>query len=403
MIQQVKLFFSNPRLTHLNFVIMDSKFRTLWSHHQNPAMTLHFSLVAENFLKFIKPHANEAFWSNSPQVGSLTTDSHLFFSQLFSLQGESYFVVFDFPMFGLKPFPPVPLDLQKTALQQSATLQQIVAQFSAGDHTLETLIEQIQNIQTEMLHFAQMCLIAEKNFHFFSEREKLFINQKSLIKEKFKENPVSSVNKQILIEGALIKLQLHVSEEQIIFDFSETQMKKHWGWPESMTNSLCYYMARHFFPLHDANHSSFSFLKIIHSRQSPLAAKDFSFEKHQSALNTFFIFLQKTLEAISHRFVLKESVVFEKLGLKELEFLRHNDRIRVRLNSLAPKSTDRLQICYRQKTMNLCDFKQLFPETVVTLNYPQVELTLPRDFKPIGHSEFWNLEKNKHTYKITLS
>jgi hypothetical protein len=403
MIQQMRLFFSNVQIAHLNFVIMDSKFRTIWSHHQNPALTLHFSLAAENFLKFIKPNANEAFWSNSLQVGALSADSHLFFSQLFTLQGESYYGVFDFPMFGLKPFPPFPLDLNKTPEQQSTTIQQIVSQFSSGNQCLETVIEQIQNIQTEMKHFSQLCLAAEKKFSFFSEREKLFSHQKTLIKEKFRENPVSSVNKQVMIDGTLIKLQLNVTEEQLVFDFSETQMKQNWGWPESMTNSFCYYMTRHFFPLRDANHSSFSFLKIIHSRQSPLAAKEFSFEKHQTALNEFFIFLQKSFEAISHRFVLKDQIIFERLGLKELEFLRHTERIRIRLKPLEPKSADRLRIVYRQKTLSLCDFKQLFPETTIALKYPKVEMTLPRDFKPIGHSEFWALEKNKHTYVMKLS
>jgi hypothetical protein len=386
--RKLSLFFSHSRFDEYNFAVMDSKFRTVWSHHNNPTLKLHLSLVAENFLKFIKPNKNEMFWSNSNQVGSLSPNSHLFFSQLMTVAGEPFFVVFDMTIFGFKAFPPVPLELKPDLSHQASTINQLATQFSLGVQSAESISSQIQEIQNKILFFIELCLAAEKKFKLFSRREDIFTEQKQVIKHKFKDNPVSTVNQQHSIEGTLVKLHLIANEDQIVFDFSQTQMKKTWGWPESLTNSLCYFFASQFFPIQDAHHASFSFLKIIHSQQSPLAAKDFSFDEEHPALQSFFLFLKQALEATSNRFIWKKEHQFEFMDDHQVDLLipheKGNQLFKMKIPSVFKKEHGKISILHLSKWQPFTQLMQICPECVVHIDQKLIQLTLPPKVQILG-------------------
>ena len=384
MTEKLSLFFSNPTLAHLNFVVMDSKFRTLWSQHQNPMLKLQLSLVAENFLKFIKPNQNETFWSNSAQVGSLSENSHLFFSQLLTANNESFYVVFEYTFFGLKPFPPVPLDFSSEISADDATLHQLAAHCTHGIQKSHHITEKIKEIRSDFFAFVEKCQLAEKKFKIFSQREEIFTRQKQLIKQKFKDNPVSSVNKQTMIDGTLVKLHLNICEDQLVFDFSETQMKKNWGWPESMTNSLCYFLASHFFPIQVANHSSFSFLKIMHSRQSPLAAKNFCEVRHSQMLNDFFCFVKKSLEDISHRFVFSKDVEMELLADRQIELRLANETVKILVPAKNRLRSAKISLLHQSTWKPFSDFKTIWPDAHISIDQKTLRLTTPRSTEVVG-------------------
>lgn len=404
MTEKLSLFFANPSFADLNFAVMDSKFRTLWSQHQNPMLKLHLSIVAENFLKFIKPNPNEAFWSNSIQVGSLSENSHLFFSQVFSANNEPFYIVFEYTIFGLKPFPPVPLDLASELSADDATLKQLAAHCSHGIQTPKSIAAKIKTIRSEVLRLIEKCQAAEKKFKIFSHREDVFSRQKQLIKQKFEDNPVSTAHKQATIEGTLVKLHLVVSEDQIIFDFSETQMKKNWGWPESMTNSLCYYLASQFFPIQVSNHSSFSFLKIIHSRQSPLAAKDFCEIRQAKALSEFFEFVKKSLETISNRFVFKKDIQLDLLMDKQVELIVADELIKVVVPSKIKCGSGKIALYHDNQWKPFAELKNLFPEARLSLDQKQLRLSLPSTTQIVGWCDpsFAKIEKTNTTTHIDL-
>ncbi len=405
MIDKLSLFFSNPLLAEMNFAVMDSKFRTIWSQHQNPLLKLHLSIAAENFLKFVKPNVGEAFWSNSPQVGSLSENSHFFFSQIFSVNQEPFYVVFEYPFFGLKPFPPVLLDLSAETMAQDSTLKEITAHCSHGLQNATSVAEKLKSIRQDISKFVEKCLKAEKAFKIFSLREETFLQQKHLIKQKFKDNPVSSVQRQISIEGTLVKLNLVVSEDQIVFDFSETQMKRTWGWPEAMTNSICYFLASHCFPIQTANHSSFSFLKLIHSRQSPLAAKDYCEVKQAKALCEFFDFVKKSMESISHRFVFSKEIQIDLLADKQIELLLANESLKIVVPSKMKNGRGKIALYHRSHWKPFADLKHLCPAVKISLNQKILRLSTPSNVQVLGwsHPGFAQIEKTEKLNHIDLN
>ncbi|MFN7905210.1 MAG: hypothetical protein ACK5P5_08500 [Pseudobdellovibrionaceae bacterium] len=407
--RKLSLFFSHSHFEDYNFAVMDSQFRTLWSHHNNPTLKLHLSLVAENFLKFIKPNKNEMFWSNSNQVGSLSTNSHLFFARLMTVGDESVFVVFDMTIFGFKAFPPVPLELKPDLNHQGLTINQLATQFSLGVQSAESISSQIQEIQNKILFFIQLCLSAEKKFKLFSGREEIFTEQKKVIKHKFKDNPVSTVNQQQSIDGTLVKLHLIANEDQIVFDFSQTQMKKTWGWPESLTNSLCYFFASQFFPIQDAHHASFSFLKIIHSQQSPLAAKDFSFDEEHPALQSFFLFLTRALEATSNRFIWKKENQWELMADRQVDlFIPHekgNALIKMKIPSAFKQENGRISIFHLSKWQPFSKLLQICPECTVLTDQKMIQLALPPTVQVLGWKgpSFAKSTRNDHGVHLELT